>query len=117
MGIRCADHVTLLYQQMLALNSPTGGGRSVNIVRSRTKATEFEQWASTALYMTYYSAHFCHQNSPRDGSSERHMVSSESKRVADQRTEVLSLFCALDPFQNGNIYGPLLRNSVFRCMQ
>jgi len=29
-GTRCADHVT----------SPTGGGRSVGIVRVRTKATE-----------------------------------------------------------------------------
>jgi len=33
--------VTPLYPQMLALTSPTGGGRSVGIVRSRTKATEF----------------------------------------------------------------------------
>ena len=41
MGNRCADHVTPLYPQKLALNSPTGGGRSVGIVRSRTKATEF----------------------------------------------------------------------------
>jgi len=40
-GTRCADHVTPLYPQMLALTSPTGGGRSVGIVRSRTKATEF----------------------------------------------------------------------------
>ena len=41
-GIRCADHVTPLYPQKLALTSPTGGGRSVGIVRSRTKATESE---------------------------------------------------------------------------
>ena len=41
MGIRCADHVTPLYPQKLALTLPTGGGRSVGIVRSRTKATEF----------------------------------------------------------------------------
>ena len=41
MGIRCADHVTPLYPQKLALTSPTGGGRSVGIVRSQTKATEF----------------------------------------------------------------------------
>jgi hypothetical protein len=41
MGTRCADHVTPLYPQNLALTSPTGGGRSVGIVRSRTKATEF----------------------------------------------------------------------------
>ena len=41
MGIRCADHVTPLYPQKLALTSPAGGGRSVGIVRSRTKATGF----------------------------------------------------------------------------
>jgi hypothetical protein len=40
-GIRCADHVTPLHPQKLALTWPTGGGRSVGIVRSRTKATEF----------------------------------------------------------------------------
>ena len=40
-GTRCADHVTPLYPQKLALTSPTGGVCSVGIVRSRTKATEF----------------------------------------------------------------------------
>jgi hypothetical protein len=30
-----------LYPQKLALTSPTNGGRSVGIVRSRTKAPEF----------------------------------------------------------------------------
>jgi len=40
-GTRCADHVTPLYRQKLALTSPTGSGRSVGIVRVRTKATEF----------------------------------------------------------------------------
>ena len=40
-GTRCADHVTPLYPQKLALTSPTGGGRSVGIVRSRNKAKEF----------------------------------------------------------------------------
>jgi len=33
--------VTPLYPQKLTLTSPTGGGRSVGIVRSRTKATDF----------------------------------------------------------------------------
>jgi hypothetical protein len=33
--------VTPLYPKKLALTSPTGGGRSVGIVRSRTKAMEF----------------------------------------------------------------------------
>jgi len=41
-GTRCADHVTPLYPQKLALTSPTGGGRSVGIVRVRTKATELQ---------------------------------------------------------------------------
>ena len=49
-GIRCADHVTPLYPQKLALTSPTGGGRSVGIVRVRTKATEF------SLYTARFSA-------------------------------------------------------------
>jgi len=40
-GTRCADHVTPFYPPKLALTSPTGGGRSVGIVRVRTKATEF----------------------------------------------------------------------------
>jgi hypothetical protein len=40
-GIRCANHVTPLYPQKLALTSPTCGGRSVVMVRSRTKTTEF----------------------------------------------------------------------------
>ena len=48
-GSRCADHVTPLYPQKLALTSPTGGGRSVGIVRVRTKATEFVCFVSVTL--------------------------------------------------------------------
>jgi len=33
--------MTPLYPQKLTLTSPTAGGRSVGMVRSRTKATEF----------------------------------------------------------------------------
>jgi hypothetical protein len=40
-GIRQADHVAPLYPEKLVLSSPTSGGHSVGIVRSRTKATEF----------------------------------------------------------------------------
>ena len=50
-GTRCADHVTSLYPQKLALTSPTGGGRSVGIVLVRTKTTEFslveQKWNDT----------------------------------------------------------------------
>ena len=54
MGISYADHVTPLYPQKLALNSPAGGGRSVGIVRSRTKATEFF-FLELEIYQTEYS--------------------------------------------------------------
>jgi hypothetical protein len=36
-GIRCADHATPSIRKKLALTSPTSGGRSVGIVRLRTK--------------------------------------------------------------------------------
>jgi len=51
-GTRCADHVTPLYPQKLALTSPTGGGRSVGIVRVRTKATEF---SFSLVYSPFFS--------------------------------------------------------------
>jgi hypothetical protein len=41
MGIRCADPGTPSIRKKLALTSLTSGGRSVGIVRLRTKATEF----------------------------------------------------------------------------
>ena len=46
-GTRCANHVTPLYPQKFALTSPTGGGRSVGMVRSQTKATEFRLVSKT----------------------------------------------------------------------
>jgi hypothetical protein len=39
MGIRCNRDT--LYPQKLALTSPTGGGHSVGVVRSRTEDTEY----------------------------------------------------------------------------
>ena len=51
-GTRCADHLTPLYPQKLALTSPTGGGRSVGIARSRTKATEFSLVFSICCFVT-----------------------------------------------------------------
>jgi hypothetical protein len=38
-GIRGADHATASISKTLALTSPTSRGRSVGIVRSRTKAS------------------------------------------------------------------------------
>jgi hypothetical protein len=39
-GIRHADHVAPSIRKMLAITSPTSGGRSVGIVRSRTQTME-----------------------------------------------------------------------------
>ena len=49
MGNRCADHVTPPLSAKVGTTSPTGGGRSVGIVRSRTKATEFSFSLGEAL--------------------------------------------------------------------
>jgi hypothetical protein len=38
----------------LALTSPTGGGRSVGIVRSRTKATEFGLLVYSYCYVCFF---------------------------------------------------------------
>jgi hypothetical protein len=48
--MRRADHATPLYQQILALTSPTSGSRSVGIVRSLTYAIEL----SVTYYYYYY---------------------------------------------------------------
>jgi hypothetical protein len=59
LGIYGADHATPLYPQKLALTSPTSGGRSEGIIRSRTKVTEFSfflGWGETesTWYVTHY---------------------------------------------------------------
>jgi hypothetical protein len=40
-GIRHSDHVAPSIHKKLAISSPTSGGRSVGIVRSRTQTMEF----------------------------------------------------------------------------
>jgi len=62
-GTRCADHVTPLYPQKLALTSPTDGGRSVGIVCVRTKATEF----SLVAIQKHSSEHHDPRNSADGG--------------------------------------------------
>jgi hypothetical protein len=48
-GSAFADHATPLYLQKLTLTSLTSSRRSVNIVRSRTKATELILFIATVL--------------------------------------------------------------------
>jgi len=68
-GTRCADHVTPLYPQKLALTSPTDGGRSVGIVRVRTKATEFSLVLDTLISQIYFGNKTLHVS---DSSSVHH---------------------------------------------
>jgi hypothetical protein len=49
-GIRWADHAAPLYPQKIALTSLASGGRSIGIVRSRTKATELV-WVLDETYL------------------------------------------------------------------
>ena len=58
-GTRCADHVTPLYPQKLALTSPTGGGRSVGIVRVRTLATELREILQSGNGLKYTDVDCC----------------------------------------------------------
>jgi len=58
--------VTPLYPQKLALTSPTGGGRSVGIVRSRTKATEFNS--------TCFGQIFCPSSGAPTLYTQQHML-------------------------------------------
>ena len=89
MGIRCADHVTPLYPQKLALISPTSGGRSVGIVRSRTKAAEFSfsiqfEWDADFTFVLWFVSYEREQledssveTAARDG--ERQIFSPKSQ--------------------------------------
>jgi hypothetical protein len=45
-AVRCRDAITNFLSSKLALTSPTSGGLSVVIVRSRTQATEFVQFGA-----------------------------------------------------------------------
>jgi len=63
-GTRCADHVTPLYPQKLALTSPTGCGRSIGIVRVRTKATEFVLFCLFGRGEGVFQVPICQDNVP-----------------------------------------------------
>jgi hypothetical protein len=60
-GIRRADYATLLYPQKWALTSPTSGGLSVGIGRSRTKATEF--FYCVSFINGFFATVYCVQES------------------------------------------------------
>jgi hypothetical protein len=52
-GIRHADHVAHSIRKMLVITSPTSGGRSVGIVRSRTQTMEFFFFNSQFVAIIY----------------------------------------------------------------
>jgi hypothetical protein len=56
-GTRHADHVAPYICKKLAITSPTSGGHSVGIVRSRTQTMELVSYTSTTPNYTAYSGH------------------------------------------------------------
>ena len=87
MGIRCFDHVTPLYPQKLALTSPTGGGLSVGIVRSRTKGHGvFFLWLYLEVEIAYGDVYSCcacarYQSGARTLSVHWHSKTSKSRPI------------------------------------
>jgi hypothetical protein len=61
----CTHYVTHLYPQKLALTSPTSGGLSVVIVRSRIKATELFSWLVLSEFFMPVDAVFTSQSHRR----------------------------------------------------
>ena len=84
MGIRCADHVTPLYPQKLVLTSPTGGGRSVCIGRSRTKATDYRG----SLEHHSVSDLTWHESLPPSSTPTHNMESSSSPTLSTLRNSL-----------------------------
>jgi hypothetical protein len=56
-GIRHTDHVAPSIRKNMTLTSPTTGGRSVGIVRSRTQSTELSLVYSTLFELLGYCTH------------------------------------------------------------
>jgi hypothetical protein len=53
-GIRHGDHVAPSIRKTLTITSPTSGGRSVGIVRSRTRTMEFSLVFSFSINKKFY---------------------------------------------------------------
>jgi hypothetical protein len=107
-GIRCTDHATPSILKKLALTSPTSGGRSVGIVRLRTKghgvfllfkeikkSVKCSQFGRCTLgfrriisYMTFIARIFYNMAPYRFSSSNRH--DSEQLTVRNSEGDVLS---------------------------
>jgi hypothetical protein len=58
LGIRHADHVAPSIRKKLAITSPTSGGRSIGIVRSRAQTMEFKFIISNIILDVIYFMYF-----------------------------------------------------------
>jgi hypothetical protein len=92
LGIRHTDHATPLYPQKLAITSPTSGGRSVGIVRTRTKATELVCYFTTsALIEEYlYEIHYLLYVTPQCNHLEVTVLSELHSHAVNRK------FCAIE---------------------
>jgi hypothetical protein len=89
------DHATPLYSQKLALTSPTSGGRSVGIVRSRTKATELVSYMPVCTYKTrkqtvdvkqFQERFDCPRSADQDFLSENYLHISRHMHISIYKT-------------------------------
>jgi hypothetical protein len=106
-----------LYQQTLALTSPTSGGRSVGIVHSRTQATEFFYVGFTFLLLWVCSpfvghSHFRHETIAESSAARALAYKTlPRKAVAQQRrvlgSHIVAVFRKLLPSSAGSLQGPL----------
>jgi hypothetical protein len=89
-----------LYPQTLALTSPTSGGSSVGIVRSRTQAKEFREVCKQSNHVPWISARVCSSLNHKDTSSvHEFIIRSNSTREKPLKISIqlrLALCCAGD---------------------
>jgi hypothetical protein len=93
--IRHADHVAPSIRKRLALTSPTSGGRSVGVVRSRTQATEFSLVFLMMVYNTQnrWVHALCSSSGVLENATFRQLIQFPSEEVG---------YALFGPFERAN---------------
>jgi hypothetical protein len=104
-----------LHQQKLALTSPTSGGRSVSIVRSRTKVTEFSLLLvrmSTGISEERITSIFRVENQPSKKTAfRRHLGIAKCRSKYQLHSTIFQKMAKLNTACLKHFYGALLLES------
>jgi hypothetical protein len=105
-----------LYPQKLALTSQTSGGRSVGIVRSRTRATEF-YFGSSWQFLFHRLSHTHHHLSSRPGTISQAAVAVPSGLNQTHEIELMGTSPILFQYshQSGNVQFVLALQQMLCC--